>query len=245
MLLRLLLVLLIMLLPIPAVAAVTHEGTDVTGACNFCGLTLTLTGKTTSGSDRCEMVAIGWDGTANITSVTSNGVAMIEVIKRTELGTPAGDLNAALYRSDSAPATGAHNIVITVDDDLRIMAGVSSYNGCDLAGTFNTNSGTGTGSGPSVTQSTGVTADTMVVDAAHVDDVYTVGANQTQFVNQINTVGGDYYVLGSYQDGADGGAMTWSGTSSWVSVTANIPATGGGGAPACRGGLLLLGVGGC
>lgn len=234
----------------PVWAAVTHDGTanvecvaDVSCA-NFASA-ITLTGKTTTGTNRCEMVSIGYEsGDMPVTiTATSGGNSMTLVRQREVTGTAAGDIGAAIFRSTVEPGTASHDISISFGAaSVRASAAVASFNGCDLSGTFNFNDGTGSGA-PSVTQTTGRTADTMVVDAGMLDDPVSAGANQTQFLNEVSTVGGDYIGFGSYQDGNDDtGIMQWTATATaWVMVTVNIPASGAAAAGSKT--LMLMGVG--
>ena len=229
---RWLLLLCLLVIPAQSWAAVANDGTAiVTDTDHFDDGILNLTGKTTAGSDRCEIVHVGYEGTVPVTATaTSNGVAMTLVVQHEVAGTAAGDIGAMIFRSPAGtePGTASHNVVVTFDANVsRAIGAVSSYSGCDRSGTFNSVTGSGT-TNPSLTVSTGVGADTMVVDAFILDDAATVGANQTQVLNLLSAIGGDYLGVGSYQDGADAGAMTWTASSSaWVGVAVNIPATGG------------------
>lgn len=98
------------------------------------GTTFTFS-HTCSGSDRLLFVGFVWDSADDdVVSVTYNGVGMTLVAKNLT------GQNRYLYRL-IAPASGAHDVVITTTAGHTVFAGATSYTGADQtsqpAGTTN------------------------------------------------------------------------------------------------------------
>jgi hypothetical protein len=211
--------------------AVAHDGeANVTGT-NTATTTLTITGKTTAGSDRVGIVSVSWNSESPvITGATWNGVAMTIVDQGAEVSN--ASIAAGLLRIVNPP-TGASNIVITFDVAATARAVASSYNGADQTTPISNSNKVIT----TVTVATPITntvttaAGEVIVDAVSWTkfdggETCTVGANQTELQNV--TYATFYKALASRQAGADGGVMTWAfdggGTGSYVSIAASIKA---------------------
>ena len=213
--------------------AVTHDGTaDVGGSCTA-ALTLTITGKTTAGANRCGVVSVGWTNeTPVISGATWNGVAMTIVEQGAE--TAQISLGAGLLVIVDPP-TGAADIVITFDAAATAQAMAYSFTGVDQATPVSAeNEVITTGTTPSpVTITVATAADEVVVDAvswSHFDTVAaSVGANQISVMNAVQAT--YYFALASYQLGSDGGVMSWTlpGDASWITIAASLKAAAGGG----------------
>lgn len=80
---------------------------------------------TCTGSDRLLMVNAYWAGSATVSSITYNGVAMTNVVS--PLDTGGGERHGMFYLV--APATGANNVVLTLSGSTDIEVSAVSYTG--------------------------------------------------------------------------------------------------------------------
>jgi hypothetical protein len=208
--------------------AAVHDGeANVSGA--FTAATsVTLAGKTTAGSDRCGAASVGWNSeTPNISSGTWNGSAMTIVDQWEEVAS--ASLGAGGLRI-VAPATASSNVVVNFDASATGYAVASSYNGVDqTTPVSNSNRARSVGTPIAASNTVTTASDEVLVDAVSWTQfdttAPTVGANQTQLLNQLYA--SFYFVLASRQSGADGGAMTWSLNAHWVSIGFSLKAAGG------------------
>lgn len=216
-------------------AVVAHDGeANVTGT-STASTTLTITGKTTAGSNRVGIVSVSWNNeTPTISSATWNGVAMTVVDQGAEVTN--ASLGAGLLRIVNPP-TASSNIVITFSSAATARAVASSYNGADQTTPISNSNKvitTATVATP-ITNTVTTAADEVIVDAVSFtkfdgSETITADANQTELQNV--TYATFYKALASRQAGSDGGVMSWTfgdgGTGSYVSIAASIKAAGGG-----------------
>ncbi len=204
--------------------AVAFDGEAVVSS-GFSGASsVTLTGKTTAGSNRVAIIHVGWSGTSTTCTCTYGGVAATVVLTA---NSGSGVLSAMFYFIN--PPTGATNVVVTWGvGDATGFAGVSSYNGADQTTPLRGSTST-TGTSSPVTATIGSAVDDIVVDAVgEYNDTLSVGAGQTSLFMSNS---GAIYGAGSREDGAASVVMSWTGsTVIWATVVASIqPVSGGGG----------------
>lgn len=142
-----------------------------------------------------------------ISSVTYNGVAMTEAIEQTT------NRRTVLYYLLN-PASGAHDVVISGSANFgRVCAGAHSWSGAHSTQSPQTQTGSGTGTTPSIT--VGTASGELIVDVLGIaftsGDTLTVGSNQTE---RGKITGGATTGASSSQDGADGGVMSWTDSNS-------------------------------
>jgi hypothetical protein len=141
-----------------------------------------------------------------LTSVTYNGTALTQAGVKVR-----NSMRVALYYM-VAPATGAHNVVVTVSGgNTEIDAGAETYIGVDQASPV---SGYVDASGQSSTATVNVTSATgdLVVDAAGpIQTTISVGAGQTQRHNRVGTNNANG---SSTEAGAGTVTMSWTLASS-------------------------------
>ena len=187
--------------------APTLDGTTVLGeAINTSGTHTFASGKTTTGSNRLGIVAVGGVsfGTSGVSGVTWNGVAMTLVDQLKP------DMAASLWYI-VAPPTGSSTVAITFDGLWQGYGIVSSFqdvNQTTPIGTAAKTSGTGETASLTVSSASGET----VVDALGCyPNVPTVGAGQTVIGSVGSNSGGDRWGAHSYEAGAASVSMGWSG----------------------------------
>jgi hypothetical protein len=203
---------------------------------------------TCTGSELGLLVGVSYrnDVAQTITGVTYNGVAMTSVGTIANGGTVAVDIWKL-----SAPASGAHNVVVTFSANVgRAVTGAVSFTGAhqttaSLTGTFASATGTSTAPSVAVTSAAGeIVLDTVGINSSTVDA--TVGAGQTSLWNDVTANGGaDKEGAGSTEAGAASVTMSWTTGSSHVWAIGGVsvvPAVAAAASTAKN--LLLLGVGG-
>lgn len=234
-----------LLLPMSAWAAVLYDGeVEVSGTTT--GTTdLTLASKTTAGSNRIGFVALAWqDEGVAVSTITWNGVGMTVVNSDRETGY---GLRSSLYYILNPPTAGSSIVVHWAATIAGARGTAFSVNGADVSGTpLGTSVTAHTAGGQEASPST-VTVTTasgeLVVDSLSwsQSDVTApvVGADQTQIKN--NTFNDGFrFGAASYQDGANGGVMSWtfSSTAAWAIVAVPVKS-----ATATPHNGMLLGVG--
>ena len=240
-----LVILLLLLCPVPAWAQVAHDGeADLNVRVNTSPVS--ITGKTTAGSDRVGVVCVGlYNNTADVTGITWGGVAMTE--RADHVSTAQFGLRVWLW-TIVAPATASSDIEITSTGAINGYAAASSYTGVDQTTPVSataTAAISATGAASPATVNIASAADEMVVDCTSMfdDDGPTVGAGQTQIYNG-GTFSSEIGVASSREAGAGTVTMSWTygayANQDWVLAAASLNAAGGGSAPPR---LLLLGVG--
>jgi hypothetical protein len=198
---------------------------------------------TVSGSDRLIWIATMFYQNTDtfVSGVTYNGVSATEI--------PSSAVNnGSLYLRAytlTAPATGLNAVQVNYGGNAAFDIGVVavSFTGVDQTTPLGTAvTATNSNTTPSATVAS-VTADDFVVDImgiAH-SGTLTVGANQTQRAN--TTAAGFYKYAASTQDGADGGVMSWSNSTSQAWAISAVPIKAVASAASLPHHLLLLGVG--
>jgi hypothetical protein len=242
---RRLLILACLLWAVPVSAQVTFDAATATTATAQASLTFSHT--TGGGSNRVLAVVIpAWsstEGNSLPSGVTYNGVAMTLIINALDNG------NRVTIWGLSAPASGAHNVVVTFAGTVdEISAYAITVTGAHqtTALAFNTaaqNAGAVTG-----TASVTVTSDTneFVIDGVYLNASAAPSAagGQTERLNNVIVTGS--YGLGSSAAGAAPNVtMSWNlaGTvGGWVAAGVSIKEPGGAPPPSGHR-ALLLGVG--
>lgn len=219
--------------------AVTIDGTTIVTGTSTAATTLTITGKTTTGSNRVGGVSVMWNSqTPVITGATWNGVAMTIALQGTE--TVDGSLGAAILYIVNPP-TGASNIVITWNVAATAVASAWSVQDAHQSSTISaSHAGTSTAGGSVITNTVTTASGELIVDAVSLTqfdvNVPSVGANQTSISNQLYA--SFYFGVSSSQAGADGGVMSWTiggaGDAAFISIAVSIAAAGGGGITAAQ-----------
>jgi hypothetical protein len=224
----------------PTHRSVAHDGEANLSAGIHFVTSVTLTGKTTAGSERLGVLHVGceWD-TTDATSVSATwGSAM------TEIGTGAANAFADPVRGHAklyhflAPPTGATNVIFQANaGELgRGAALASSYAGVDQTTPVRTNSAdpaTGTGTAATVTCDPSATGD-MVVDALWAlapSAAPTPHVSQTAIAASVESSGGsDYWGGASREAGAATVVMSWTqAADEWALFAASLQASSGGG----------------
>jgi hypothetical protein len=192
-----------------------------------------------------NLVHIGTSFRQNLDSAVSS--ATYNAVSATKV--PSSTANNGTYYTElytlTAPATGANTAQVNYSGNAAFDVGVvaTSFTGVDQTTPVGTAAiASGTSATPSVTVSD-ATADDFVIDQLAITHsaTLTVGANQTQRANF--TAAGFIKTAASTQDGADGGAMTWTNGDSqaWAISAVAIKAAAAGGA-AATGFLGLVGM---
>lgn len=140
------------------------------------GTTLTFA-HTTSGTNRLLRVYV-YDGNANVTGVTYNGVAMTLINSFTMLGGAAGQIIRAFELI--APATGANNVVVTGSAAMSCYASAASYTSVNQTGQPDGSNTGGAASATSQTTSITTVADNCwLLGYAYSNNAVTAGTNTT------------------------------------------------------------------
>jgi hypothetical protein len=231
---------LLLLSPVSSFAQVAYDAVCEVGGTSVSSLSCDLT---VAGSDRLVHQGVSYfNNSSSVSGGTYNAVATTEVPSSS---TSNGN-NVVHTRTLVAPATGTNACALTFGGSAPFESRLActSYTGVDQSTPLGTaNTATGSSTTPSVTVS-GAVSDDFVVDRliiAH-NGTLTAGANQTERANQIGTSGFNKYAT-STQDGADGGVMSWSNTSSQAWAITAVPIKAAGAAAATTRNRLLLGVG--
>lgn len=211
--------------------AATADGTATQAGTSASAATLTITGKTTAGSNRVGTVSAAWnDQNSVITGATWNGVAMTILDQGAEV-TNASISGALLWIA--APPTASSSIVLTFAGGSPPSARAIAHSYQDASQTAPTGGAIAKVISTVLTATMSSTVTTasgeLIVDAlswTQFDTVAaTIGANQT---NVDNTVYGSfYYLCASQQNGSDGGVMSWAAPGSggnFVSISASLGA---------------------
>ena len=181
----------------------------------------------TTAADYLAVKTAMTDSTLSVSTVTHNADT-VSFVNATESASP--DIRIELWER-VAPDLGTLDVVITYSGSAVAVGGAVGFTGVHQttpSADFTAATGA-SGTNPSVTVPN-VTADDYVLDCVQADNAtttLTVGANQTQLWNR------DPFkpCAGSVQDGADGGAMTWTiGTGAWRMAGVRIVAAAAGAA---------------
>lgn len=180
-------------------------------------------------------VAVISGSASDVTSVTYNGVAMTAIPSWNQVSGGGSCRSKGYYLI--APATGAHNVVITVSPAVNIIAaGATSFTGADQTtplGTANTATADNATATVDIASATGE----IVIDCvATLRSTITVGASQTSRWEQEN-IFSTFSGGGSTEPGATTVTMSWtlgaSGDSdSWAIGGVSVKPSAGGGATA-------------
>ena len=167
-----------------------------------------LTYSHTSNGDPLFVSAVRFSsgGNQTITAVTFGGVALTKVAA-------AVDSNSSDWWWLAAPVAGTANIVITTVGGSWIASGARNVNLSDLTGAprFRFASANASSTAPSVTITSEVGG--LVLDAVYSDSnnqVFTVGAGQTQQFAQNSIANTDSKTAGSSEAGAASVTMSWT-----------------------------------
>lgn len=180
---------------------------------------------TCSGENRGLLVGITMaEDAASVLSVTYNGVAMTLVGSAQRASGGSGNLRAELWKL-SNPASGAHDVVITLDTvtDTQIVGGAVSFSSAHQT-TASLTGTPGTATGSSTTPSASAAADIgdIVIDVvASYATTLTVHGSQNERWNVGATEG-----AGSTEAAASAGSVTmsWSASPSnpWASIAVAV-----------------------
>ena len=170
---------------------------------------------TCTGSNRFLFVGVGLDywTTTGVSTVTYNAVSCTE--KWEVQGGSANRINGGWYKT--APATGANNIVVTLDNSPDdIFVGGMSFTGVDQTTPMDTEASTYENWGSSVSVDVSSAVNDWVIDNVHVTGNYVIteGAGQTNRWEQEQVSGQS--AGGSTEAGATTVTMSWS----WPTDTA-------------------------
>jgi hypothetical protein len=158
------------------------------------------------------LMVAGANETSLSDGTTYNGSAMTLVGTLYTVGTSGTGVAFGIWKHLS-PAAGSNNVVVNGGNDNFLACAVS-------AGDIRSNSSDSGNSTTPATTPASTNADDLVIDFLN---NYTadpsVGANQTELTNVLHTTGG-WYLSSSWQDGADGAAMTWSMSSNTWRISA-------------------------
>lgn len=218
----------LLLMPLQLFAAVAFDGEPVrTNQSASFVVSLTISGKTTAGSNRYGIVAL-MAGADTVTGVTWGSNAMTLLGKNQN----ATDGRTAYLYGISNPPTAASDVVVSIGGGgVRITAVVSSFNGVDPSAPYGTaQTASGTTSPATVNVTDAVTGD-MVVDSLYFfgggggggGPPPSVGADQTELGH---TDEGARFGSSSYEAGAATVTMSWTLTapSRWSTVAVALKA---------------------
>ena len=224
---------------VSAQAQVAVAGTPVSNGTFATGPSVMLSAVNGGGGNAIAICATWRQDAAQTITVTYGGSSTgITVIQE---GVNNGRASALYYLLNAA---GTEDIVITASADVfRIYGTAVVLSGVNTSAPITDSDETSiTGTSSTLTLTTA--ADEMIVDCfsrAGSSETVTIGANQTLAGSQTSGSIG-IYQRSSYQDGADGGEMSWTWTTgadayhaaaSFAAAAVSAPRT-----------LLLLGVGG-
>lgn len=186
--------------------AVAHDGeANATNNSPTAVPSLTVTGKTTAGSDRYGVCAVIANNGASVTGVTWNGSAMTQLASVIN-GT---DGRGAYLYGIAAPPTAASDVVVSMSPDSRCIALVSSYNGAHQT-TQNATPATASGTAsPATVNVTDANSGDMVVDS-----LYFIGAGTPPAVGagQTGDTADDQNIFGGHSREAGPATVTMSWT---------------------------------
>lgn len=235
------LLLICLLAPSWAQAAITEVGTPTLGSDTVGGTSVSVARTTTSGSKGLTVQLSWYNGSGAVTAPTMswNGTAMTTACQASNaLG--GNDKRSAVYFL-ADPAAGSFNLTATFSNTaywrlaIREWSNADNYHDCSTA---NGDSGT------AAVNVANVVAGEVTLDAVTANGALTVGAGQSA----TNSYNGD--LVGAQDGGASIDtsstgtvAMNWTnGSSTWsIAAFALVEATGGGGG--VLGPLMLMGVG--
>lgn len=224
--------------------SVAHDGTaNVSSAYHF-ATSVTLSSKTSAGTDRCAVVYVG-EGNAGVTlsGITYGGAATTAVSSATN-----GDVKAYLHRY-VAPATGSTDVVVTLSGSGKGSAGVATFEGVDQTTPIRTNStdsATGVSTSASVTVDPSAVGDMAVAAVSYASSsAVTLNAGPTSVFILESSLGSESWGGGAYAAGAATVALTWTGANDiWAVAGGSLQAaSGGGGGGSSPRTLMLMGVG--
>lgn len=189
-------------------AAVTRD-TVTAGEKGNSGTTLTISHTVTAlGGNRSIYVLCGLRSRTVTATATYAGQAMTEIA-----GVAHGATNLRVYIfRKTGPATGANDWVVTQSSATAMACWAFSATNVDqITPETDTDNSCAGGNSPSLTLTTATNEILLDVMGLSVTSAGTPGANQTEESDQV-TSENTLTVAGSRQDGADGGAMTYTGT---------------------------------
>ncbi len=200
-------------------ATVTNEGFPVGS--------LTLTGKTTAGTNRLAVVHVGWSkgGTSTSCTVSYGGTPMTEILTHAD---PFNFYTALFYLVN--PPTGATNVVITLPDTSNVVvAGCSSFNDADQVSPVRASAGADGGSNAPTVGVTSVSGDMVVDSLMAYSNSPSPDGSQTLLFNANH--GGNFFGTGSYEvAGGTTTTMSWTPSEAeWSLTAASLKSFSGGG----------------
>jgi hypothetical protein len=213
-------------------AAPTLDGT-CTVAQGVANVTLTITGHSTSGTDRLAIVVLTWedDGTETVTSIVRNSQSFVTTALTPSIS--AGGFTSQAWRLID-PSTGAHDTVITMSAQANVQAAICSFTDVDqttpIDGYGTDSDFTAVGNPPAVTSAAGDLVFDYFANAAATNP--TVGAGQSSLL----TITPNYRGVGaSTEAGAASVTMSWTPATDnwWIWLGFNINDAAGA-APARR-----------
>lgn len=203
---KILVLLLALLLSSPVWAIVAY---DTTTTAQGSGITSLTWSHTITGANVTLVATACWSPIAAFAS-TVNSIAYNSV-NLTAAGTirNASEYTEAVTKYAIAPATGAHNVVITMDDTANIVGMATSYTGAhQTTPVSNVTTGVDLSAGVNVTVPTnGLTQDF----ACTIDTTLSVASGGQTF-RASNTLGGGTEVMGATSTRSTTGSFTWSGS---------------------------------
>lgn len=217
-----------LVLPIPAWAAITAEGTVSSNGVT--ATTVSFTHDSGASGTNC-IIIVGVverdeSGLDDITSATFNG----DPLTKKSFLWASGNINASiLYRL--APFRGSGTVTVNRSGTDAIVAGAQTYCGVDQStpfGTAVTTSGSAASSSVNATSATGELVLDVIGQSGGASSM-TVGGGQTQL---FQTAGGSRIGAMSSKAGAGTVAMSWTTDGGEVQVQIAIAIKAGGAAPA-------------
>lgn len=222
--------------------AVAHDGTGNLDDHLASSASHTISGKTTSGSDRVGIVDVRIPnavyGAGEPLDVTWNAVSMTEIGTGVNSGTAVGAVRSYYIIN---PPTSASDVVVTFTDPTPLGYTIRSFNG----GTTPTNVNTGSGSDDTPTVNITSPSGDMACDCVTAGNTFSaLGSGQTQDDSDQMTDGSTYVGRTSHEGGSGTVTMdhTLSAAATWVTQGFSIPAAAAGSADV-TGHLLTLGAG--
>ena len=175
----------------------------------------TISYTTPPGSNQITFMGFGY---RNGTVVTVSGVTIGGDAGSTDLAQLHNAVSGGTLWYRKSPPAGTNNVVFTFSaTPSQGHFIIFTCSDVDLTAFRSSTTGTGATATPTITLASVATGD-VLVDFVATDDVnLAIGANQTEI--HTGTAGATSMAGASYQNGADGGVMSWTITADdWVSL---------------------------
>lgn len=197
----------------PIVFDAATEGTEVSSD------TQTVSHTTGSGSKRLLLAIVAWNGTATVSSVTYNSIALTST---TAANSPYSNHKTQIWYL-VAPSTGANNLVVTLSASSALNTAVVTYTGVDQTTPVENVTSSSNDINTMAVTVTSAVGDLAFAAVHRSGGTLVPDAGQTERFNAFDSA---ILFAGGDKTGAASVTLTWttSGTSPWSMVGVSINA---------------------